>query len=72
VLKLELEPETTPNPIQLELYRRASPEQKLRVVARLNSALIALKAAQLDSDYAHLPPEARHAMLRRWWLTARD
>jgi hypothetical protein len=38
----------------------------------LNSALIAIKAAQLDSDYAHLPPEERRAMLRRWWLTARD
>jgi hypothetical protein len=69
---LQTGPEVPIHPIQLELYRQASPEQKLRTVARLNAALIALKEAQLKTDFPDETPEERRKSLRRWWLTARD
>jgi len=56
----------------LELYRQATPTQKLAVVARLNAALIGLKEAELNARCPTLSAERRKEMLRRWWLTATD
>ena len=55
-----------------ELYRAATPTQKLAVVARLNGTLLGLKEAELKSRDASMPPAERRALLRRWWFTARD
>ena len=55
-----------------ELYRRATPEAKLAVVARLNAGLIALKEADLASRSPDLSPAQRQAIVRHWWLTAQD
>jgi hypothetical protein len=60
------------DPRLLELYRRATPTQKLAVVARLNGTLIGLKEADLRARQPALPPEKRQQVLRRWWLGARD
>ena len=59
-------------PRLLELYRRATPSQKLAVVARLNATLIELKAADLRARQPGLSDDRRREMLRRWWLTASD
>jgi hypothetical protein len=61
-----------PHPLQIELYRRATPTQKLAVVARLNATAIALKEAALKASAPEMPPGKRRELLRRWWLTARD
>ncbi len=52
----------------LAQYRKATPEAKLTVVARLNAGLIALKEAQLKRDRADLDETERRKELRRWWL----
>lgn len=55
-----------------ELYRRASPTQKLAVVARLNAGLIGLKDADLQARQPELSDQERQVLLRRWWLSAAD
>lgn len=61
-----------PHPLQIELYRRATPTQKLAVVARLNATTLALKEASLQARRPNMPAAERREMLRRWWLSARD
>jgi hypothetical protein len=61
-----------PHPLQIELYRRATPTQKLAVVARLNATAIALKEASLLARWPDTPAAERREALRRWWLGARD
>jgi hypothetical protein len=61
-----------PHPLQIELYRRATPTQKLAVVARLNATALALKEATLLSRCPDMPATERREALRRWWLGARD
>lgn len=61
-----------PHPLQIELYRRASATEKLAAVARLNATALKLKEASLAAKFPRLSPAERHALLRRWWLTARD
>lgn len=51
-------------------YRRATAEQKLAVVGRLNAALIALKKAQLEAANQDWSAERIHQELRVWWLGA--
>jgi hypothetical protein len=60
------------DPILLELYRKATPTQKLAVVARLNATLIALKEADIRARRPDLSRKEQQALLRQWWLTARD
>jgi hypothetical protein len=60
--------EEATDPRMLAQYRKATPEAKLAVVARLNAGLIALKVAQLERDRADLTEAERRAELRRWWL----
>jgi hypothetical protein len=60
------------HPRLLELYRRATPTEKLAVVARLNATLIGLKEADLHARLPGLSQEDYRKMLRRWWLAARD
>ena len=55
-----------------DLYRAATPTQKLAVVARINATLIGLKEAELLARYAEMTPENRRERLRRWWLGAPD
>lgn len=55
-----------------ELYRRATPTEKLAAVHRLNSALIALKSAHLESEHPEWSPTERKTALRRWWFSSRD
>ena len=55
-----------------DLYRAASPTQKLAVVHRLNATLIGLKEAELQARHAEMTPHQRRELLRHWWLTARD
>jgi hypothetical protein len=55
--------------LMLPRYRRATAEQKLAVVARLNAALIALKDGQLTASHPDWPEERRRRELRAWWLT---
>jgi hypothetical protein len=55
-----------------DLYRSASPTQKLAAVARINATLSALKDAALAQAHPDWPAERRRAAVRRWWLTARD
>jgi len=62
----------TGDAILKELYRTATPTQKLAAVDRLNRGLIALKEAHLSSLYPSWTPEQRRAELRRWWFSARD
>ena len=59
-------------PRLLELYRRATPAQKLAVVARLNQTLIKLKECDIRARHPALRPEEHRQMLRRWWLGAAD
>ncbi len=61
-----------PHPFQIELYRRASPTEKLTVVARLNATAIALKDASLRSINPDMTATERREVLRRWWLGARN
>ncbi|MBI5767679.1 MAG: hypothetical protein HZA93_07775 [Verrucomicrobia bacterium] len=61
-----------PHPLQIELYRRATPTQKLAAVARLNATLLKLKETSLESQFPHLSSVERRALLRHWWLTAHD
>ncbi|MBI4624849.1 MAG: hypothetical protein HY736_16740 [Verrucomicrobia bacterium] len=55
-----------------DLYRAATPTQKLAAVARLNATLIGLKEAELKARLPALAPEQTHALLRSWWLSAHD
>ena len=55
-----------------DLYRAATPTQKLAVVARLNATLIGLKEAELNARCPTQPPAERRTALRGWWFTARD
>jgi hypothetical protein len=61
-----------PHAVQIELYQRATPTERLAVVARLNATVIGLKEADIRSRFPHLSGVEQRAMLRRWWLTARD
>jgi hypothetical protein len=54
------------------LYRAATPERKLAVVARLNATLIGLKEADLRTRFPAQSTAERRTMLRRWWFAARD
>lgn len=56
----------------LELYRAATPEQKLTVVMRLNHALQGLKEAHLAASRPDWTSEERRVEMRRWWFSARD
>jgi hypothetical protein len=56
------------DPLMIPLYRRASPEQKLAVVARLNSALLALKEGQLREGHPDWTAVQHRQALRQWWL----
>jgi hypothetical protein len=60
------------DPRMIELYRRATPTQKLAVVARLNATLIELKAADIRARHPDLADAQQRAQLRRWWMTACD
>ena len=55
-----------------DLYRAATPTEKLKVVVRLNTTLIELKSAALRAKFPAMPPAKRGELLRRWWLTTRD
>lgn len=55
-----------------DLYRHATPTQKLAVVARLNATLIELKSADLQARFPAMQPAKRRDLLRQWWLGARD
>ena len=55
-----------------DLYRAATPTQKLAVVARLNATLIGLKEAELNARFPSQPPAERRTALRGWWFAARD
>lgn len=55
-----------------ELYRRATPTEKLAAVHRINEALISLKSAHLQARHPEWSPAERTAALRRWWFSARD
>jgi hypothetical protein len=61
-----------PHPLQIDLYRRATPTQKLAAIARLNATAIAIKEADLESRCPDVPAAERRAVLRQWWLAARD
>lgn len=55
-----------------ELYRSATPTQKLAIVGRLNATLIGLKEADLRSRFPAISQSETRARIRHWWLTARD
>lgn len=57
---------------QRSLYRAATPTQKLAIVARLNATLLELKRSDLQARFPNHAAKQREAMLRQWWLTARD
>ena len=65
-------PENPLEPRLLALYRTATPAAKLVAVARLNAALIGLKAAQLAATRPEWTPDRRRLELRRWWMASRD
>eukprot|EP01041_Mallomonas_annulata_P040321 gene40321-64193_t len=48
-----------------DLYRAATPTEKLKVVVRLNTTLIELKSAALQAKYPAMPPAKRSELLRR-------
>lgn len=56
------------DPLMIPIYRRATAEQKLAVVGRLNAALIALKESQLAQKHSDWPVERQREALRAWWL----
>jgi len=63
------------NPLEPHLlarYRAATPEGKLAAVARLNSVLLGLKAAQLAAARPAGTAAQQQAELRRWWFSAHD
>ena len=62
----------TIEPRMRDLYRNATPTQKLMIVARLNSTLIDLKDAKLQAQFPAMPEKERRVLLRRWWFGARD
>lgn len=64
-------PESLPVEL-LNLYRRATPAEKLALIGRINASLLALKAAQVVSRRPALSSADRAAAVRRWWLGARD
>ena len=55
-----------------ELYRSATPTQKLAIVGRLNATLIGLKEADLRTRFPAISQSETRARIRHWWLTARD
>jgi hypothetical protein len=61
-----------PHPLQIDLYRRATPTAKLAALARLNATAIAIKEADLKTRRPDLPAAERRAALRQWWLASRD
>jgi hypothetical protein len=61
-----------PHALQIQLYRRATPTQKLATVARLNASTIALKEASLRTRFPDLSDQRRRELLRSWWLASRD
>jgi hypothetical protein len=52
----------------IALYRTATPEEKLAVVARLNAGLQALKAAEIAASHPEWNADRRRTELRTWWL----
>jgi hypothetical protein len=60
------------DPRLADIYRGATPSQKLAVVSRLNATLIGLKEADLFARHPAATGEQRRRMLRHWWLTASD
>lgn len=74
---MELETQTRPPPGGIDerlraLYRAASPTAKLAVVARINASLTAIKEAAVARQHPEWSLVQRRAVVRRWWLTARD
>ncbi len=74
---METETQTRPPPGAIDervlaLYRAASPTEKLAAVARINSALTAIKEAAVARQHPEWSPAQRHAAVRHWWLNARD
>jgi len=68
-----LDPERDrPHPLQIELYRRATPTQKLATVARLNATLQQVKEATLRARFPAMSTTAIQQELRHWWLADRD
>lgn len=55
-----------------ELYRAASPTEKLAAVARLNATLTAVKEAAVARQHPDWSPAQRRGWVQRWWLSARD
>ena len=70
--EMDLRLENSLEPRLVELYRKATPEQKLAVVWRLNRTLQGLKEAQLTADRPEMSPMERRAEIRRWWLAKQD
>lgn len=68
----DLRTENFLEPRLVELYRTATPEKKLAMVAQINRTLQDLKAAQLAADRPELSDGQRRIELRRWWLSDRD
>ncbi|HEY8994854.1 MAG TPA: hypothetical protein VIM71_09350 [Lacunisphaera sp.] len=68
----DLRTENFLEPRLVELYRAATPEKKLAMVAQLNRTLQGLKAVQLAADRPELSDEQRRIELRRWWLADWD
>jgi hypothetical protein len=74
---MELETRTRPPPDGIDerlraLYRAASPTEKLAAVARINASLTAIKEAAVARQHPEWSVMQRRAVVRRWWLTARD
>jgi hypothetical protein len=65
------QPETADDRLRA-LYRAASPTEKRAAVARINAALTAVKEAAVARQYPDWSPAQRRALVRRWWLAARD
>jgi hypothetical protein len=61
-----------PHPLQIELYRRATPTQKLAIVARMNAMALAMKDSSLRTRFPTLTEAERRTRVRHWWLTSRD
>ncbi|MSU49692.1 MAG: hypothetical protein EXS37_11510 [Opitutus sp.] len=55
-----------------DLYRSATPTQKLAVVTRLNTTLIGLKEADIRARCPTISQKETRTQLRSWWLAARD
>jgi hypothetical protein len=61
-----------PHPLQIQLYQRATPTQKLAMVAQLNATAIRLKEADLPARFPEMTASERHRLVRHGWLTAGD